>query len=404
MRYSNFINKLSSDTKKALEESTNINAELRKHKFAFKKFNNNSIGYKIKYTFEIDNEIKNSNYLIALQIIINYILETEIFLNNQFFQYNFQIYKSNLRLNIFHSDKSYLLSLSDDFITNINKKIHDISQNIRNKFIEINSMPLKIKIKLLQKDYPILINILCNTIEDKKVIEKSHNITDCLIKLLFMNDINISRDNDIYFSTLKSQEDSIGFLTQFSNNNNEIINEPPTKKIKKDNTNQLELVNDNLKQLFWHSLGSLETEKTQTKKSYWLHSIIFVLILVLTIYQVPKYIQKLTNFSKNSNVIDNILDLATDDLTATGTATATKFGTSLNRNLTKLDTIKEFTEFDEDNNNSVEPAEPIEPASPSDDINVITRNIIKNFDNKNLDLKGIENRLKLILEETSTNN
>jgi len=411
MSYSNFINKLSSDTKKALEESSQINQELRKHKFAFKKYNNNSIGYKIKYTFEIDNEIKNSYYLTALQIIINFLLETEIFLNECFFQYNFQIYKGNLRLSIFHSDKDYLLTLSDDFIVNVNKKISEISNHIRNKFLEITSTPLKIKIKLLQKDYPILINILCNTIAEKKLIEHSDTIIDCIIKLLFMNDINISRDNNIYLSTLKSEEDPINFLTQFVNPKSTQSTEPPAKKIKINDTpkllsNQIETVNDNIKQLFWHSIGNIEQQNNKSKKSYLIHSIIFILILALTIYQVPKYIQKLTNFSKNSSVIDNILDIATDDLTATATATATNaFKTNVNRNLNKLDTINEFTETE--NFGQGEPAEPVEPAEPNepnDDINVITRSIIKNFDNKNLDLKGIENRLKLILEETSTNN
>jgi len=409
MSYSNYINKLSSETKKALEESSIINQELRKHKFAFKKYNNNSIGYKLKYTFEIDNEIKNSNYLNALQIIINYILETEIFLNDHFFQYNFQIHKSNLRLSIFHSDKNYLLSLSDDFTININQKISEISHNIRNKFLEINTTPLKLKIKILQKDYPILIHILCNTLSEKKLIEHSETIIDCIIKLLFMNDINIQKDKNIHFSTLKSEEEPINFLTQFHKSSNKNIEspsdikEPPTKKTKTEEpfllSNQLETVNDNLKQLFWHSVGSIEPEKT--KKSYWIHSFIFILILALTIYSVPKYIQKISNFSKNSSVIDNILDIATDDLTATATATATNaFKTNTNRNLNKLDTINEFTETYQ----NIEPAEPLEPAAPMDDINMITRSIIKNFDNKNLDLKGIENRLKLILEETSTNN
>ena len=52
MSYTNYINKLSSETKKALEESSNVNHEiqdLKKYKYSIKHLNENSIGYTIKY-------------------------------------------------------------------------------------------------------------------------------------------------------------------------------------------------------------------------------------------------------------------------------------------------------------------------------------------------------------------
>jgi hypothetical protein len=105
---------------------------------------------------------------------------------------------------------------------------------------------------------------------------------------------------------------------------------------------------------------------------------------------------KLSDLNKNNIVIDNILDLATEDLTQT----------NINKkhlSNKKLDTIIE---------NSNEPNEPNEPSEPSeqpDELKIITGNILKKYNetsnnsNKNIELKNIKNRLKLILEETSTN-
>lgn len=413
MSYSNLINKLSSETKKALEESASINKELQAAKYGLKNYNKNSIGFKYIFTFEIDNEIKNNYYLVALEILINYILEFKIFKNNYFINYQFYIYKTNLKLAIFHSNKRYLENIvNDGLINEIYDNINNISINVRNKFVEINLIPLKIKLKSIYKEYPILIDIFCNTINEKKIINKSNEVLDCLIKLLFINDINISRNNQIILTTYKSQEEPITFLTQFSISDKEnekekrerkIDNFPPSKKIKFSEETlcgQMENVNNNLKQLFWHTMDNIKPLK-KNKSSYWKHSIIFILILTLIFYSLPNYVEKIFNYSKNSSVIDNILDLATDDLTAT----ATNFKTNnFSRNIDKLDTIKENTFT---NSEPAEPAEPAEPGEPSEDIGIITRNIIKNFDlneKNNLDIKSIENRLKLILEETSSNN
>ena len=60
MSYTNYINKLSSETKKALEESSNVNHEiqdLKKYKYSMKHLNDNTIGYNIKYKISVDNDI-----------------------------------------------------------------------------------------------------------------------------------------------------------------------------------------------------------------------------------------------------------------------------------------------------------------------------------------------------------
>ena len=82
MSYTNYINKLSYDTKKALEESSNIHNEihnLKKNNYSLKYLNDNSIGYKIKYIFDIDKEIQNVNNNIALEIILYYLIMRSIY-------------------------------------------------------------------------------------------------------------------------------------------------------------------------------------------------------------------------------------------------------------------------------------------------------------------------------------
>lgn len=388
MSYLNFINKLSSDTQKALESSSNINFELQKTKYGLKKYNDNSIGYKIIYNIDIDNDIKNNYYLIALQALINYLIESEIFQKECFFQYNFYVNHSNLRLSIFHSDKNYIENIIKNNLANeLHNHIQGISRNLRNKFLEINHFPLKVKIKSIYKEYPVLISILTNIITEKKMINYTENIVDSLIRLFFLNDISIQESEKIVLTTFKSEEDPIDYLTQFN------VNYPkrcaPVDNIPKVTNN----IDNNIKQLFWETV---ERMPKKSKSKNWIHSIIFLIIIVLIIYSVPKYLEKIINFSKNNTVIDNILDLATDDLTATATnqnKTSTFF-----QNKRKLDTINENTL---DKNEPNEPLEPNEPNEPSD-INVITQNILRNFDS-NLDINGIENRLKHILEETSTN-
>lgn len=383
MSYSSAINKLSYETKKALDDTNNIQRELQKHKYAFKKITDNSMGYKIKYSILIDNDIRNNIYLTGLEIIVSYILETIIHQNDIFFQYNFYVYKGTLRLSIFHSDKEYLELCSENIEEIIQKHIVHMSQNIRNKFLEIHSTPLRIKLKNLQKDYPVLIDLICNILSAKKLLEKTEDIVDSVIKLFFINDIDINKDSEIFYTTYKSTEDPIEFLGQLYENSEQNLR----KKFKTE-----EKTNSSAQQLFWKTLEK-QDNSTPVYKNYFMHSIIFILLLALIYYKVPPYLQKLIDFSKNNSVIDNILDIATDDLTTTATAAKT---TNFTKGFQKMDTINEYT-----TNEPNEPNDPAEPSESSDDISIITRNIIKNFSNSSNDLDGIEKRLKFILEETS---
>ena len=385
MSYSNAINKLSFDTKKVLDDTTNIHRELQKHKYAFKKITDNSMGYKIKYSIIIDNEIRNNIYLTALEIIVSYILETTIHKNDIFFQYNFYIHKGTLRLSLFHNDKEYLEICSENIEEIIQQNISYMSQNIRNKFLEIHSTPLKLKLRNLQKDYPVLIDLLCNIITHKKLLEDTEEIVDSLIKLFFINDINIQKDSSIFYTTYKSLEDPIDFLGNLSCNEEQRFK----KRIK-----TTEIVNENAQPLFWQTLDTNKFPPNKSKSSYFFHAIIFILLLALIYYKVPPYLQKLMDFSKNSSVIDGILDIATDDLTQTATNAKTS---NFTKNFKKMDTIEESNYTNEPN----EPNDPAEPSESSDDIGIITRNIIKNFSDSKNDLDGIEKRLKFILEETS---
>jgi len=422
MSYTNYINKLSSETKKVIEEHNTLHEELKKQNLILnllQNYNDNSIGYKIKYTFHVENEFTNNFSLIALEILINYVLEHHIQKNDMsFFHYSFNINDNHLILSLFHSRKDYLATISENLGNIIINGIQNISAKIRPKFVDISSTPFTFKVKILQKQYPILVDILCNKISQNNLNNDIENIVDSLIKLIIINEINLVNKTEILNTTFKSEENSYNFLIENSKKPKVEIKMPETKKAKiekplenKENTNEnvqikkeeilkpdMEIVNDNIKQLFWHTLDSMEEEKPKSK---WFHSLIFVLIVALTLYSVPKYIQKFINFSKNKSVIDNILDLATEDLT---TFTKTLLPTSNFKNNNKLDTIVENS--DVNGGSPFEPFEPAQPSEPSDnDIKVITRNIIKSFsttDKKNLDLKSIENRLKLILEETDT--
>jgi len=422
MSNANYINKLASKTDRVIEDTTHLNEEFKKHKFLFNlfpKYNDNSIGYKVKYTFEIDHELRNDIYLTAFQIIVNYILENEIQKNEMtYFQYSFYVFRGNLRLSLFHPNLKYLESISDNLISVISSKFDQISLKVRSKFIEISSTPLRLKIKTLHKEFPQLIDVCCNIITEKKLLNKSELVIDGIIKILFMNDYTINKESEIRLTTLKSDEDPVTFLSQFNGVENRYEEkksvkirevEPLVKNDKKvlapsSLFNQMENINDNIKQLFWHSL---ESTKVKKDKSVWIHSIIFVFILALFYSSAPKFMQKILNFSKSNSVIDNILDLATEDLTATATATVNNNTINTqNKKLGKLDTILENTENTE---SSVKAEKENKQANhkEDEDIGLITRNIIKQFtepnnNNNNLELNSIENRLKVILEETDT--
>ena len=422
MNYTNYINKLSTQTKKAIEDTFSLNEELQKYKIFFNlfpKYNTNSIGYKVKYIFQMDNENSTPIDIPALQSIITYIVENYILVNDMtYFQYHFFKNQNYLCLSIFNKNKNYLETISKNLIDYINNFIDDLSIFIRSKFLDKN-IPLKTKVKVIHKDHPILIDVICNTIKEKKLLSKTDEFINSVIKILQQNDITILKDAEIKLETLKSEEYPVIYLTE----NNVKIQPPPKKqkietpedtdeditddsykeheKIKNNKKqkplsifNQVEYVNDNIKQLFWHTLDSKKSINYSDLK----HSIIFVLLLAIIINTIPNFLNKILNFTKSNQVIDSILDLATEDLTTTMTKTQSNL-TNYKKSFSQLETIPEM------NNEVNEPFTPFEPSEPSDNINVITRNIIKKFnenENTNDDLKSIENRLKNILEETDT--
>jgi len=415
MSYINYINKLSSDTKKVLQETSFIQDELEKYKPLFNlstKYTSNSIGYKIKYIFQIDNELSTKIYLDCLKTILTFIVETYL-LNNDliYINYDLQIIDQYLCLSFFHKNSNYIENIGKNIVDYISKELEVISLNIRSKLIDI-SLPLKIKLKTLRKEYPILVDIICNIIKEENHLEDVENFVNSLIKLLSINDFNILKDKEVKLETLESLEDPINFLTNKRKNDIPVVEHKKQKidksedqKIEKLEKNiflsekpfsmldQIETVNDNLKQLFWHTL---ETKKSDY--SHFKHAIIFILIIALLIYKVPSWIEKLIQFNKSNSVIDNILDLATEDLTTT---IIKNKNSDFSKSINILETI------DENAAELYEPNQPYEPSEPSEceDIGLITRNIIKKFnqsENTNDDLKSIESRLRYILEETDT--
>lgn len=416
MSYTNYINKLSTQTKKAIEDTFTLNEELQKYKNFFNlfpKYNSNSIGYKVRFIFKIDKELSDHIHQSALQAILSYIIE--MFIQNSemtYFQYNFYVINEHLCLSLFNKNKEYLENISKNLIDFINLEMDNICLKIRSKILDV-PLPLKTKIKIIHKEFPILIDIICNQIKEKKILNKTEEFINAVIKILQLNDISILKDSEIKLETLRSEEDPVAFLTDKSNNE-EIIPRNKKQKIEEKQFekpvektqektyektpektfsifNEMETVNDNIKQLFWHTLDTKKSFNYKDLK----HSIVFILILALLIYTVPNLAKKFMDFSKSNSVIDNILDLATEDLTTTITKTQPNIS-NFNKSFNKLETIQE---------GFFEPSEPYQPFEPSDDIGLITRNIIKKFnesENTNEDLKSIENRLRHILEETDT--
>jgi len=404
MSYTNYINKLSYDTKKALEESSSIHNEilnLKKNKFSLKYLNDNSIGYKIKYIIEIDKEIQNVNNSIALEIILYYLIENELFQNNIHLEYVIYFWKNNLYFSLFHTDSDYLTSIFPKIIQNIYQSIQELSDNIRNKLSNYLTLPIVLKIKILKKEYPIFINIICNILNKKKLIDTSEEIINAIIKILQINEIQIKQYSDIYISTYKSNDDPIEYLISKKNDENKVLDNKSDDALDEasddsdKSSKNIEFINDNIKQLFWHTLENIEPSKKNGKNKKWLHSILFTFIFAIIVYLLPKYMNKISDFSKNNVVIDNILDLATEDLTQTTIQKKAPI-------FKKLDTIIEQP------NEPNEPNEPSEPSDQPDELKIIASNILKRYSdsshqNKNMELKNIKDRLKLILEETSTN-
>ena len=121
MSYTNYINKLSSETKKALEESSNVNHEiqdLKKYKYSIKHLNENSIGYTIKYKIIIDKEFKNIMNPNSYEILLCYLIENEIFINHFHVVYHIYIWKKELYVSFFHTNRDYLQLVHPKIIHN----------------------------------------------------------------------------------------------------------------------------------------------------------------------------------------------------------------------------------------------------------------------------------------------
>jgi hypothetical protein len=403
MSYTNYINKLSSDTKKALEESSNVNHEiqdLKKYKFSMKNLNDNSIGYTIKYKIKIDKDFNNIINPISYEILICYLLENILFTNQYQIAYNIYNWKKELFISFFHINKDYLQLIHSKIIKNILELTSEISKIIRIKFASNLNLPFSLQIKILKKEYPTLIQTICNKIRQKKLEKKSNEIVTSIINILQINDINIIEYSSIYLSTYYSNEDPISYLDNIEDDEDSehsIKEEESETDIETNDNKNIEFINKNIKELFWHTPESkiYNMKKSSNKLT---HSLIFVFIFATIVYLLPKFMNKLSDFNKNNIIIDNILDLATEDLTQTNI-------NKKDENKKKLDTI---IEHPNEPNEPNEPSEPSEPSDTSDELKIIASNILRKYNessnnNKNIELKNIKNRLKLILEETSTN-
>jgi hypothetical protein len=402
MSYTNYINKLSSETKKALEESSNVNHEiqdLKKYKFSMKHLNNNSIGYTIKYKINIDEDFNNIINPISYEILMCYLIENILFINHYQIVYQIYNWKKELFISFFHINKDYLQIIHSKIIKNISESTREISKNIRIKFANNLNLPFSLQIKILKKEYPTLLQTICNKINDKKILKKSKEIITSIIKILQINEIEIIEQSPIQLSTYYVNQDPINYLETIddkydyetgSGSDSEIEIEIE-KEIEKDDNKNIEFINKNIRELFWHTQES-KTPSLKKSSSYLSHSLIFIFIFAIIVYLLPNFINKLSDFNKNNVVIDNILDLATEDLTQTNIK---KKSFPIN----KLEPIIEQQN---------EPNEPNEPSDQPDELKILANNILKKYNessnqNKNIELKNIKNRLKLILEETSTN-
>jgi hypothetical protein len=409
MSYTNYINKLSSETKKALEESSNVNQEiqdLKKYKFSMKHLNDNSIGYTIKYKINIDEDFNNIINPVSYEILICYLIENILFIHLYQIVYHIYNFKKEIFISFFHINKDYLQLIHSKIIKNISESTKEISKNIRIKFANNLNLPFSLQIKILKKEYPTLLQTICNKIYFKKLEQKSKEIVTSIIKILQINEIEIIEYSSIQISTYYSNQDPVSYLDSLEdseNSDNYSKEDDDSEKEKELENNNIEFINKNIRELFWHSQEPKISTNNKSSNKF-KHSLIFIFIFAIIVYLLPKFINKLSNFNKNNVVIDNILDLATEDLTQTN---INKKPSSLN----KLDTIIENQNEPYEPYEPYEPNEPNEPNEPSDqpdELKVIASNILRKYNessnnNKNIELKNIKNRLKLILEETSTN-
>jgi hypothetical protein len=89
--------------------------------------------------------------------LICYFIENEIFTNNLHIVYNIYNWKNSIYISFFHTNKDYLQIYHPKIIQNITQSIKEISKNIRIKFSNTINLPFSLQIKILKKEYPVLI-------------------------------------------------------------------------------------------------------------------------------------------------------------------------------------------------------------------------------------------------------
>ena len=441
--YSTHINYATSQAKEALNKcyriennieeriDKKIDSQINKQNdyiITFLKSNNHSLGYKNRYRINIFKEMKNNFSIISLKIIFTYMIEQHIFLNNKyFFYYNFFVDKHKLYLDIFHNNKNYLTMISNNFTVSINNLLGKIHESVKNSFIDLDNTPLRIKLEKLQQLMPSFIDITVAILEEEKKIKDSKYIIDTIIKLLYINLINFEVIFSLKFVSKSNQNDAIKYICEYSTLFDDEIKNNIYKNEEEDNFrilgsdkeslfNNINNINDKIQELFWHQ----GKENYPFKKK--IHFLAFIFIIYFLLFPLSKIINKFIDQSKNSKILDDLLDMPTDnisDITQTLNKNQKK-NNSQNKNtiFTKLNTIIEESENDEktekiDNKVKKNKTEEVNKNKndwfQKENINYITRNIISDYNNlnkletkKGCDIVDIEERLRNILEETTT--
>ena len=295
--YSTHINNASSQAKEALNKCMKIENNIEEkidhqinkqnnYILTFLKSHNNSLGYKNRYKIIIYNELKNKYSIIAMKVIFTYVLEQHMFhTNNCLFYYNFFINNHNLYFDIFHNNKEYLNYISKNFIVSIDNIFENIHDKVKNSFIDLANTPLRIKLEKLQKIIPSFVDITLSVLEEDKKIKNTVQIIDNIIKLLYLNLINIENIFSLKFVPKSTRNDSIKYICECKklfeeeNINKEYIKndnsmEENINLVKNENENflpnrcnekfalennslfqNINSINDKIQELFWHQVN-----------------------------------------------------------------------------------------------------------------------------------------------------
>ena len=443
--YSTHINNAATQAKEALNKCQRIENNIEEkidyqinkqneYILTFLKSHNNSLGYKNRYKIKIYNELKNKYSIIALKAIFTYIVEHYMYINNNcLFHYNFFVDNHNLYMDIFHNNKEYLKNISNNFINSISNIFENIHNLVKNSFIDLEHTPLRVKLEKLQKIIPSFVDITLSVIEEEKKIKNAVSIVDNIIKLLYLNLVNIESVFLIKFVSKSNRNDSIKYICEYGELLEKTENIELLKKMDTENNNikntfntdsnslfkNINNINDKIQELFWHQVN--EKQPSSLKKK--LHFFAFIFIIYFLLFPLSKIVNKFINTSKNSKIMDDLLDMSTDNISDVTQTLNNKKNKKNNDNSTnnKLNTILEESETTEKNNNTSNVVldinkneEEIKKENDSklfqkENINYIAKNIIDDYNNlnqseikKGSNIIDIEDRLRTILEETTT--